>query len=139
MPSGDVNSILRVYLADAAVNPALFAIVGTRIYCPRLPEKATLPALGFFVRGGSSTPYIPPIVEPSFQFDCWGNNPIEARSVYTALYEALQGIQNVKVTIAPTDYYIKSAIEEVQGQDVQDVEYPNYHRVIAFFRVLITT
>ncbi len=132
--SGDVNAILRKYLA---ADPGIVTAVGTRVYCPRLPEKATLPALGFFVRGGDSTPYIPPIVDPSFQFDCWGSNPIEARSVYTALYEALQGIQNVKVTIAPTDYFIKSAIEEVQGQDIQDVDYPNYYRVIAFFRILI--
>ena len=130
----DVNSILRAYLAADA---GLIGVVGNRIYCPRLPEGATLPALGFFVRGGNSTPYIPPIVEPSFQFDCWGSSPIEARSVYTALYDALQGIQNVKVTIAPDDYYIKSAIEEVQGQDVQSVDFPNYYRVISFFRVKI--
>ncbi len=136
MPSGDVNSILRKYLA---ADPGLIGIVGIKIYCPRIPENTTLPALGFFVRGGDSTPYIPPIVEPSFQFDCWGRSPIESRSVYTALYEALQGIENVKVTIAPDDYYIKSAIEEVQGQDVQSVDYAGYCLVNEFYRIKITT
>jgi len=131
----DANAILRKYLA---ADPGLIAVVGVKIFCPRVPEKTVLPALGFFARGGNSTPYIPPMPEPSYQFDCWGTSPIQARSVYTALYTALQGIQNVKVTIAPTDYFIKSAIEEVQGMDLQDVEYPNYHRVITFFRVMIT-
>jgi hypothetical protein len=132
--SGDANSILRTWLAAQA---SLTAVVSTRIYCPRLPEKATLPALAFFVRGGSSTPYIPPLVDPSFQFDCWGSSPIEARSVYTALYDVLQGQENLPVVVGITTYYIKSAIEEVQGQDIQDVEYPDYHRVLTFFRVKI--
>ncbi len=133
MPSGDVNAIMVAYLKTQP----LATLVGNRIFCPRLPEKTTLPAVGLFVRGGSSTPYIPPIVEPSFQFDCWGGSPIEARSVYISLYDCLQGIQNVKVTIPPTDYYIKSAIEEVQGYEIQDVDYPNYHRVLTFFRIKI--
>ena len=133
--TGDANAVLRKYLA---ADPGLIAVVGTKIFCPRIPEKTVLPALGFFIRGGTSTPYIPPIPEPSYQFDCWGTSPIQARLVYSALYAALQGIQNVAVVIGADTYYIKSAIEEVQGMDVQDVEYPNYHRVITFFRVMIT-
>ena len=128
MASGDVNAIVRAYL----VGP-MAATVGTRIYCPRLPEKTTLPALGFFVRGGASNPYIPPIVAPSFQFDCWGSSPIQARSVYIALYDCLQGIQNVTVGA----YKIKSAIEEVQGYEMQDVEFPGYHRVVTFFKIML--
>ena len=127
--SGDVNAIMRQYLGVALAGEAW---VG-RIYCPRLPEKATLPALAFFVRGGMSTPYIPPLVSPSFQFDCWGSNPIEARSVYIALYDALQGIQQQAVG----GYRIASAVEEVSGYEIQDVEFPNYHRVITFFKVII--
>jgi hypothetical protein len=132
--SRDVNSIMRAYLAAQA---GLTAVVSTRIYCPRLPEKASLPALAFFVRGGSSTAYIPPIVDPSFQFDCWGNSPIEARSVYTALYDVLQGIENQSVAVGGDTYRILSAVEEVQGQDIQDVENPGYHRVMTFFKVVI--
>jgi hypothetical protein len=134
MPSGDVNAIVRKFLST---NAGIIAVVGTKIYCPRIPEGTTLPAIGFFVRGGMSTPYIPPIVEPAFQFDCWGATSLVARSVYTALYDCLQGTQNQAVVIGANTYYIKSAIEEVQGQDVQDVEYPNYCRVIAFFRIKI--
>ena len=90
----DTNSIVRTYLATQTV---LTTLVGARIYCPRLPENATLPAVSFFTRGGLSTPYIPGMPEPSVQFDCWADNPIEARKVYRALYDSLQGIQNISV------------------------------------------
>jgi len=129
----DSNKIIRAYLATDA---GLVALVGTRIYSPRLPENCTLPALGFFTRGGVNNPHIEPLLLPSKQFDCWGSTPIIARQVYRALYDALQGIQNVKVTIAPTDYYILSAIEEVQGQDLQD-EIQGYFRVLTFFEIIV--
>ena len=132
--SGDVNAIMRKFLVG---KPAITDIVGERIYCPRLPEKATLPALGFFTRGGTANPYIPPIVEPGFQFDCWANDPLAARSLYTALYDSLQGVENQNVVVDAVTYGLLSAIEEVQGQDLRDVDYPNYYRVIAFFRALI--
>ena len=137
----DSNAIIRFYLADAVVNPALVALVGSRIYCPRLPENCTWPvgkgAVGFFTRGGTSTPYIPDIPTPSKQFDCWASTPIVARQIYRALYDALQGIQNVKVTIAPTDFYILSAREEVQGQDLQDQDIPDRFRVLCFYSIMI--
>lgn len=126
----DTNAIIKSYLATDA---ALTALVSTRIYCPRLPENATLPAIGFFTRGGTSTPYIPEIPEPSVQFDCWASSPIMARQVYRALYDALQGIQNVKVGSS----YILSAREEVQGQDLIDESIPNYFRVLTFFEIMI--
>ena len=96
MAIADVNAIIQSYLLTSA---PLVALVNSRIYCPRLPENATLPAVSYFVRGGLSTPYIPGIVNPSVQFDCWAANPIDARKVYRALYDALQGIQNQIVTI----------------------------------------
>ena len=130
----DTNAIIRAYLV---AQDALTAIVGTRIYCPRLPERATLPAIGFFVRGGFSTPYIPGLVTPSVQFDCWANSPIGARAVYGALYDALQGAQNRSVTIDATTYYILSAREDVQGQDLQDIDILSYYRVLALFSIMI--
>ena len=132
--SGDVNAILRVHLA---ANAGLVAIVGAKIYCPRVPENTALPALGFFARGGDSNPYIPQIVSPSYQFDCWGTSAIQARSLYVALYDCLQGLQNATITIGATTYRILSAVEEAQGQDIQDVDEIGYHRVIAFFDVMI--
>lgn len=131
----DTNQIVRTYLVTPAT--PLFTLVGTRIYSPRLPENAVLPAIGFFTRGGSSTPYIPDIPNPSVEFDCWADNPITAREVYRALYDSLQGIQNVKVTIGATDYYILSAREEVQGIDLVDNEIPNYFRVLTFFEIKV--
>lgn len=129
----DSNKVIRSYLA---ANAGLIALVGTRIYSPRLPENATLPAIGFFTRGGVNNPHIEPLLQPSKQFDCWGSTPIIARQVYRGLYDALQGIQNVKVTIGAVDYYILSAIEEVQGQDLQD-ELQGYFRVLTFFQIMI--
>lgn len=131
MAIADTNSIIFSYLVTQAT---LVTLVDRRIYTPRLPENATLPAISFFSRGGTSTPYIPGIVEPSVQFDCWANNPIDARKVYRELYSALQGIQNIATG---TTQGILSAIEEVQGQDLVDVEIPNYFRVLTFFSVMI--
>ena len=126
----DTNAVIREYLAAQA---GITALVSTRIYNPRLPENATLPAISFFTRGGISNKYIPPMPEPSIQIDCWADDPITARSVYGAVYDALQGIQNVAVGA----YSIASAEEEVQGQDVPDIDIPNYYRVVTFFKVLI--
>lgn len=152
MSVADVNAIIRTYLttASAATNP-LIALIGDQIYCPRLPENVKLldgaglstPAISFFARGGTSTPYIPGMVTPSIQFDCWATDTIiitppdpgfqKARQVYRALYDALQGIQNVTVG----SYQIKSALEEVQGVDMVDVEIPEYYRVLTFFSMMI--
>jgi hypothetical protein len=134
----DTNAIARAYLVTQAGLTSLVGGASPRIYCPALPEGATLPAISYFTRGGNSTPYIPPIVEPSVQFSCWADNLITARQIYGALYDALQGIQNVAVTIGATTYYILSVIEEVQGQDLQE-DIPNYFRVLAFFRLKIRT
>jgi len=132
--NADTNSIVRAYLSAQAT---LTDIVGVKIYCPRLPENCELPAVGFFTRGGTSHPYIPALLSPSVQFDCWADNAIEAKEVYRALYDILQGIQNVTVEVDGTDYYIRSAIEEVQGQDLQDADIQNYFRVVTFFSFVI--
>ena len=130
----DTNTVIRNYLVDQTT---LTDEVGEKIYCPRLPENVELPALGFFTRGGISTPYIPGIVTPSIQFDCWGDSPIVARTIYRALYDVLQGIQNQPVTVDASDYMILGAEEEVQGQDLQDVDIPEYYRVLAMFSIMI--
>lgn len=149
MAIADTNSIIRTYLITSSTKTdPLIALVGERIYWPRLPEKlqltnlaidASTPAISFFTRGGDSTPYIPGIIEPSVQFDCWAadvppiSGPIRAREVYRALYDALQGIQNITVG----SYQIMSAIEEVQGQDLVDELIPNYFRTLCFFKIMI--
>ena len=134
MSVADINAIIKSYLGTSStlVDP-LIALVSTRIYCPRAPENAALPNITFFTRGGSSTPYIPDFVSPSLQFDCWADDPIEAREIYRSLYDALQGVQNVVVG----SNTILSAREEVQGQDLADTDIPGRFRVLSFWEIII--
>ena len=130
----DINAIVITYLTTASTLADPFiALIGDRIYCPRAPENADLPNVTFFTRGGRSTPYIPNLVSPSVQFDCWADDPIEAREIYRVLYDALQGVQNVVVG----GNTILSAIEEVQGQDLVDTDIPGRFRVLAFWEIMI--
>jgi len=138
----DTNAVILKYLstASAATNPLLALVQAggvTRIYCPRAPENAVLPNVTYFTRGGTSTPYIPDKPLPSVQFDCWADDPIEARNIYRKLYDALQGIQNVNVTIGMVTYVIQSAREEVQGQDLVDTDIPGRFRVLTFFEIQV--
>jgi len=134
MSLADVNAIVRSYLTTASTLADPFIVlVGARIYCPRAPENAALPNVTFFARGGTSTPYIPDLVSPSLQFDCWADDPIEAREIYRSLYNALQGIQNVVVG----SNTILSAIEEVQGQDLVDTDIPGRFRVLSFWEIMV--
>ncbi len=134
MSIADTNIIIRNYLTTSStLADPLIALVGSEIHCPRLPPNTPLPAVGFFTRGGASTPYIPGIVTPSVQFDCWATSPEGAREIYRALYDALQGIQNVTVG----SYSIMGAREEVQGQDLQDPDIQDYFRVLTFFSMMI--
>jgi len=130
----DINAIIRTYLTTASTLADPFiALIADRIYCPRAPENATLPNVTFFTRGGRATPYIPDLPSPSIQFDCWADDPIEAREIYRTLYDALQGIQNVAVG----SNTILSAIEEVQGQDLVDTDIPGRFRVLSFWEIIV--
>lgn len=130
----DTNVIIRTYLTTAStLADPLIELVGDDIFCPRAPENADLPNVTFFTRGGRSTPYIPDLPSPSVQFDCWADDPIDARIIYRVLYDALQGIQNVTVG----GNTILSAIEEVQGQDLVDTDIPGRFRVLSFWEIMI--
>ena len=74
---------------------------------------------------------------PSFQIDCWATDSIVTEKIYGALYDCLQGIQNVPVVIGADTYYIMSAIEETQAQTLQDIDIPTRFRTLAFFKVII--
>ena len=130
----DTNYILREFLLDQT---AITDLVSTRIYCPRAPENAELPNITFFTRGGRSTPYIPDYATPSVQIDCWADDSIEAREIYRALYDSLQGIQDESITVDGTDYLIASAIEEVVGQDLVDTDIPGRFRVLSFWEIIV--
>ena len=130
----DTNSIIRAYLA---ADTALAALVGTRIYCPRLPENATLPAINFFTRGGTSISKVPKVVIPSIQINCWAKDPVESRKIYRAVYDVLNGLGNYECTIDGTTYYIIYTREEVQGQDIQDVDIQNLWNTMSFYSITI--
>lgn len=130
----DTNKIVRAHLA---ADTALIALVGVRVYCPRLPHGATLPAVSLFTRGGVTNPHIATLPCPSVQIDSWGSSPDAAREVYRAVYDALQGIQRTAVVVGGTTYYIMSAVEEVQGQDIVDNEIQNYFRCLSFWQFMI--
>ena len=131
----DTNIVIRDYLISRI---ALIALVSNRIYAANpLPENVTLPAIAFFTRGGTSIPSVPTITIPSVQFSCWADDPIEARKVYRALYDELNGLYDATVTIDGTVYYIMRAIEEVQGQDLQDTDIPGYWRTLTFYSITI--
>jgi len=139
MSMADTNAIINAYLSSAAA-ASLIALVSDRIYSPRLPARATLPAVSFFTRGGTSRAYTPNLPQPSVQFDCWAADPITARNVYNKLYDALQlgrKFAPVSVTVGANTYYIIEAEEEMPGQDLVDSEVPNYFRVLGFFSIWI--
>ncbi len=130
MAVADANKIIRDYLVSVTL---LFAVTAERIYVGRLAENADLPAIGFFISGGVTTPYIPGWITPRVQFDCWADSPEGARTLYRLLYDALQGIQNTSVGA----YSIESAMAEGPGQDLQDVDIPIYFRVLSFFNIIM--
>lgn len=141
--SVDVNVLIRTYLlTSSALNDPLIALIGNRMYQGRLPENVTLPAIGYFVRGGGSSVEIPGGIWPSIQFDCWAEGsittgPKAAREVYRALYDALNGLGNAPVIVGGSTYHIIQAREEVQGQDLVDSDIPGRFRVLTFYQVTI--
>lgn len=138
MSLADINVLIRNYLlTSSATNDPLIALIGDRMYHGRLPEDVTLPALDYLVRGGGASEKIPSGSWPSIQFDCWAESAQDAREVYRALYDALQGLGNAPVVIGGNTYYIIQAKEEVQGQDLQDIDIPGYYRVVTFYQVTI--
>jgi hypothetical protein len=101
-----------------------------------------LPAISYFIRGGTSLPIKKGIAMPSVQFNCWADNLIEAREVYRALFDYLQGNGGyydsyTPVVIGGITYNILEIREEVQGQDLVDVDVPNYFSVLSFWEFKI--
>lgn len=130
----DTNKVIHKLLSSDA---GIIALVGTRVYCPRAPENTDKPFLTFKGSGGTGNPYIPDIPEPAVQIDCWAEDLKEAREIYWAVYSLLQGLQGESVTIGANTYRVLSAIEEVAGQDLEDVDIPGLFRVVSYYRFII--
>lgn len=125
MATPNALTIIRNYLITDA---PLKLLVSDRISYPSLVEGYAYPALSFAGRPGSpSNPNIPGIVYPSIAFKCWGGvkGYVAARNVYGALYDALQGLQNMGSIV--------SAEEELAGQDLVDPDIPNLNYVLCYF------
>jgi len=123
----DSNTLIRSHLI---VQAPLVALVSSRIYAAQpLPENYILPAVTFSSRGGTADPDVPSIVTVSCQFKCWADDPIEARQVYGALFDCLQGCE---------DYTgIVSVQQEVGGQDMEDPDVKGLYYVLTFFSFTI--
>lgn len=134
----DTNSIIRAFLVTQAGLTALIGGAPPRIYCPRLPENCTLPAISFSTQGGQYKPDVPDVVSPSIQFNCWALDPITARQVYRALYDSFALLLNQTVTIGATTYHILYTQEETQGIDFQDIDIPTYFRTMSYWKLTIT-
>lgn len=135
---GDCNAILRAYLVSQASLTALVGGANPRISQGRLPENCIIPAITFEKRGGTPcAPNISRIVAPSFQIKCWADNLITSNQIYRKLFDILHGARNEPVIVGGNVYYLESAQEEVQGQDLQDVDIPNYFYTLAFFQTTI--
>ena len=137
MGLADTNIIIRDYLLTQTALVNLVGGATPRIDFPRLPDGELLPAIAFETVGGQSDPYVPGIVYPSVRFHCWADSTLVSRQVYRALFDALQGIQNIIVTISGVDYKIFSCMEVTQGIDMQDIDLPTYFRTIATFKFAI--
>lgn len=88
-------SLQTAIFAYLSADAQLTALVNTRIYPVRLPEKATIPAITYrrvstnreeTYGGGTDT-----WVRARVQFNCWGRSETEAADVGTALLILLSG------------------------------------------------
>jgi len=138
MALAETDKIILTYLKAQSGLTALLTDADEGIYIPRLPEGADLPAISMFSQGGAAQPYIPDFVMPDIQFLCWASDLIVARQVYRKLYDVLHAIANVTVTYDGKNFKIHSAIEEVQGQDLQDVTVTDYFSVMTSYRFTIS-
>ncbi len=132
----DTNAVLRKLLAD---DTNVKNLVSTRVYAGKLPEGATLPAVTFTSTGGRADEVISVMPEPSIPINAWADDPIEARQVYRAVYDALFYLINQKVTIGEgeeaVDYYILWTREDTHGIDLQDPDAPGYYRVMSYWTI----
>jgi hypothetical protein len=129
----DTNAVLIEYLR--ATSTSLYTLVGTRIYCPRIPAAFAnaQPALEVMRRGGSSKREHSEH-SCSFQIKCYGGsaNYGDAEAVYRALYDRLQNAQGQNTTSGN----IMMCREEFMGQSIFDPD-TGWPCVLSFWNVTI--
>jgi hypothetical protein len=129
----DTNAVLIEHLKGT--NTILYTLVGTRIYCPRVPAGFTnaQPALEVMRRSGTSK-RVHAEHTCSFQIKCYGGsqNPGDAETVYRALYDRLHNQQGVNTTSGN----IMMAVEEIIGQSLSEPD-TGWPFVLTFWNVQI--
>ena len=127
----DTNAVIAEYLKTSGT--ALYTLVSTRIYTPRIPAgfTNTATALEVFRRGGASTPEHPSH-DCSFQIKCYGGtaNMSNAEAVYRALYDRLHETIGVNTSSGN----IITAFEEQIGQPLYDPE-AGWPFVLTYWRI----
>ncbi|MCG3197087.1 MAG: hypothetical protein GHCLOJNM_01571 [bacterium] len=128
----DPNAVLRAHLLTVS---GVTAVVGDRVWAVLLKPGYTPsvgPAVTFACRGGRTNPHVPDLPSATVQIQCWGSTPFVARSLYGAVYDALQGVERVQVG----SNVIDSMVEDVAGQDLVDpgTEWPN---VLSIWTLLV--
>ena len=119
----DATAALSAYLlADAPLK----ALVGTRIYTPRLPKNytAATAAISFRANGAMDPDrlFAPGAgagkIAQGFAFRCVSTTFLSAHAIYRALYDAMMAIDN---TLA-AGVLIYTADEETGAQDIVDAD-----------------
>lgn len=129
----DTNAVIVEYLK--ASGTALHALVGARVYCPRLPQGFTnSQAVIEVMRRGGSSKMAHAEHRASFQIKCYGgaNSHAQAEAVYRALYDRLHSITGMDTASGN----IMTAEEENMGQSLFDPE-TGWPFVLVYFSVTI--
>lgn len=106
----------------------LAALVASRIYPMRLPERATLPALTYQrvstlpiqTRDSTAT-----LMRPRFQFDIWAEAFDDVAPVRVELVEALLGLEALSG--------IRTNVVLANDQDLFEPETERYHTIVDAF------
>lgn len=90
-------------------DPAVSAIVGTRVYPMVLPQRCTFPAASYFrVSGGQQNTLdgYSGTENPRIQVDCWAREYADAKALASAIRTAMDGATNFKaLCISDRDMY----------------------------------
>ena len=121
-------SALYTYLQTQA---GLTALVSTRMYPVRLPQKPTLPALVItkiakpreYSHSGDSN-----LANPTYQFDCWAKTHEGAVALQAKLDLALTGFKGTMDTTDVGATFIKNVIDDEEPdtalyRQIVDVEF----------------
>jgi hypothetical protein len=137
----DPNNVVVAMLRN---NAAVTALVGSRIYSPRLPNaKEYRPdevdgghgAISLYVRGGTNGTE-DPLVTPSFQVTTWHVSSKKARAVMSAVTNVLHCLDVQNVTTVDGVARVFTGIQQVYPQDVIDSD-TGWDTVVSFFSLNI--